>query len=175
MSQRIQKPLWWEIADIFGLVFCPVRHSDGLKPVKRTTTAKPARTSSKKPDSVKTLIDGKDYLRTEQVDENGTLFVIDYDSSVVTKQTDRVPELTKYDKIVFEQYKAQDKYQYFTLDHYEIIKKYAWSQFKAGKPIGYKSAGKITVIENLEACGERRRADYYKAMYEAHNLSLENN
>lgn len=164
------RTLGHNIGHALGLVFDEIKDKDELPvvPVRRQTQT-PTRT--KKDPRVRTMADGKDYLITEDIDEQTGTGTITLDSENVHVQYARTPTLTKYDKKVFSEFLAdqEGRYNYFNIGHYELLKKVAWS-----KKISYRAASKLKTIKNLDGCGMRRCSDYYKAINRAHNLSREN-
>lgn len=154
-----------------GLVFDPVKDRNKL-PIVQTDVQTPTptvRTAKTDGTNVHEDSTGKQYARTIETDQYGqTIYA--FDSTCVQTKTNVPAKLTSYDYYVFQKYRALEKYKFFDLDKYRIIKERAFSKAENNKPISAKSAAVIPAIQNLSGCGERRCKDYYKAMAEAHRM-----
>jgi hypothetical protein len=147
-----------------GFVFDPVKDKDDL-PVVKQRKAAPTKTRTRKANNVLTMCDGKDYLYTEDIDESTGLGTITLDSEAVRVKSDRTAAITKHDTQVFDDFKSQDEYSFFNMGHYELIKRVAWA-----KGLSYRKAYKLSAIKNLDGCGEKRLAIYYKAINQANRM-----
>lgn len=151
--------------------FDPAYDKDVLPVVNRTPEPTQLRTAKVNGEGVHQDSTGKQYARgTEQNESGETVYVLD--SQDVKTETDVPSKLTKYDYHVFRSYKATDKYKFFDLDKYRVIKERAFSKAIDGQPVSAVAAAKMAVIQALKGCGERRVKDYYKAMNEAQKMYL---
>lgn len=150
----LPKPIF-KILDVLGLVFDADIHRHPLPNVKTKSPA-PKKVQPRKPDNLVTLLDGKDYIRIDNLPDNE----FEYDSSIVPDSTGRMS--TYYpavDDVIVRHY-GLDK------DKYQVLKP-VWARGKS-----YRAAGKDPAVKNLKGCGQRKRADYWKAFNHGHRIVI---